>query len=179
MDAVWIRRMFAVMFAAFLSLFILVPLLSGYGEFTGLNGRAGYMDHFDLWLSKDPVTAFIYGFGDMVCHQSAGRSFTINGSQMPICARDTSIITGIFIGLLLFESKRIRARSLNRKMLLLAALLIFAAFAEWLSERLLHVNPADLRIITGVIAGIGVGILINAYVEHRFVKNLEKGLKKV
>jgi len=102
----------------------LVPLLMPTGSVPELSGRAngfdyatenswGNMEHPDggamghnqsahggtfAWSELNPYFAFIYAFGDLNCHQKHERSWTINGNQMPVCARDVGIFFGLALG---------------------------------------------------------------------------------
>ena len=61
------------------------------------------------WSELNPYFAFVYAFGDLNCHQKFERSWTINGNQMPVCARDVGIFFGLALGGWLFSR-----RGLNR-----------------------------------------------------------------
>ena len=80
---------------AVLALMILSPLLSPYGAFRGLDGSPGFID--GGWEGGGPA-GLSYLLGDLVCHQEEARSLILNGSQMPVCARDTGILMGLTIG---------------------------------------------------------------------------------
>ena len=54
------------------------------------------------WMELNPLWAFVYGFGDINCHQKHERSWEINGNQMPVCTRDVGIFFGFSIGCLFF-----------------------------------------------------------------------------
>ena len=102
----------------------LVPFLMPAGTVPELSGRANMMDytsqdswgnnaHSDegemghnqsahggtfAWSELNPYYAFVYAFGDLNCHQKHERSWTINGNQMPVCARDVGIFFGLALG---------------------------------------------------------------------------------
>lgn len=57
------------------------------------------------WKELNPYYAFVYGFGDLNCHQKHERSWAINGNQMPVCTRDVGIFAGLVLGGLLFSRK--------------------------------------------------------------------------
>ena len=80
---------------AVLALMILSPLLSPYGAFRGLDGSPGFID--GGWEGVGPA-GLMYLLGDLVCHQEEARCLILNGSQMPVCARDTGILIGLMIG---------------------------------------------------------------------------------
>ena len=101
----------------------LVPFLMDSDSVPELSGRANMMDYSseDSWGNNDhgehaemghnqsqhgtfawsdlnPYYAFVYAFGDFNCHQKHERSWTINGNQMPVCARDVGIFLGLALG---------------------------------------------------------------------------------
>ena len=117
-------------------------------------------------MSFDFVTGFTYLIGDIVCHQSMERSLFLNGSQIPICARDFSILLGLLAGLAACESSAVRARFAKRNTVILGFLLVMTAFAEWCAEQIGVLDSMEMRMITGAAAGIGLAILIFAYLER-------------
>ena len=102
----------------------LVPCLMPTGTVPELSGRANMMDYSSqdswgnhehaengemghnqsahggtfAWSELNPYYAFVYAFGDLNCHQKHERSWTINGNQMPVCARDVGIFLGLALG---------------------------------------------------------------------------------
>ena len=118
----------------FLVSFFLVPFYLPENSVPELSGRANTFDYFSedswgntqtnsnsevghnqseyglfAWKDLDPYAAFIYGFGDLNCHNKAERSWEINGNQMPVCVRDVGIFLGLTLGGFLFSR-----RGLNR-----------------------------------------------------------------
>ena len=118
----------------FLVSFFLVPFYLPENSVPELSGRANAFDYYSedswgnvqsnnqgevghnqseyglfAWSELDPYAAFIYGFGDLNCHNKADRSWEINGNQMPVCVRDLGIFLGLAIGGFLFSR-----RGLNR-----------------------------------------------------------------
>ncbi len=77
----------------------LAPATIAPGTFAFTVGGANRVDHWDLY-STDAFNWFakvIYVLGDAECHQLWYRSLWINGNQMPVDARDTSLyIFGLF-----------------------------------------------------------------------------------
>ncbi len=113
----------------FLVSFFIAPLINDEGSISELSGRANAFDYATIdgwgnwgnsqhgqivaghnqsehttfaWTDLDPYSAFIYGFGDLNCHNKHERSWSINGNQMPVCTRDIGIFFGAFLGGLLF-----------------------------------------------------------------------------
>lgn len=80
-----------------LSLFI-APMTLAPETVTDLNGNANIVDYADQWDHLSPYHRSVYYFGDLNCHQKWYRSFTINGNQMPVDARMTSIFVFVNLG---------------------------------------------------------------------------------
>ena len=109
----------------------LVPALMPTGSVPELSGRANMLDYASeegwgnadhaeggevghnqsahggsfAWAELNPYFAFVYGFGDLNCHQKHERSWVVNGNQMAVCARDVGIFAGLFIGGLAYSRK--------------------------------------------------------------------------
>ena len=80
------------------SLFI-APLTMAPGTFAFTTGGANVVDHWNLYQgpSFNWYAKIIYTVGDAQCHQLWYRSLWINGNQLPIDARMTSLyLFGIF-----------------------------------------------------------------------------------
>jgi uncharacterized membrane protein len=48
-----------------------------------------------LW---PPLAALVYAAGSLICHQLPGRSFHLQGSQLPVCARCVGLYGGSALG---------------------------------------------------------------------------------
>ncbi|OGS48521.1 MAG: hypothetical protein A3K68_00930 [Euryarchaeota archaeon RBG_16_68_13] len=81
------------------SLFV-APFTIPPGSFAGEVGGANMIDHADVWGTFPPYTAIVYAFGDIQCHQLWFRSLWLNGNQMPLDARMTSMYVFANLGLL-------------------------------------------------------------------------------
>ena len=143
----------AVLYAAA----ILAPFLAPSGTFVDLDGTPTVIDNG--WLGHGPA-GVAYLIGDVVCHQEISRSFVLNGSQMPICIRDTGILIGLLLGFSACAAVRPRAMSL--RWALLGAALVCVTVVEWLCEGMVGDMPG-LRIASGVCAGIGISVLLCWY----------------
>jgi uncharacterized membrane protein len=80
------------------SLFI-APLTIAPGTFSFTEGGANAVDHWNLYAGSafNGYAKVVYTVGDAQCHQLWYRSLWINGNQLPIDARMTSLyIFGIF-----------------------------------------------------------------------------------
>ena len=123
-----VSRAIAAIAGGYLLLCFLAPAMMPEGTVPELSGRAnaldyatdvswGNQDHGEdsalghnqsvhggafSWTELNPVWAFVYGFGDLNCHQKHERSWEINDNQMPVCTRDVGIFLGLAIGAALF-----------------------------------------------------------------------------
>jgi uncharacterized membrane protein len=121
-------------------------------------------------LAEDHVLEGADWIGYAVCHRITARSFSINGRQLPLCARCTGMYLGVFLTfVVLTMSGRIRRSELPplRLSLLLAAFvglmgidglnsyLHFFAGAPGLYE------PHNwLRLVTGMGTGLAMGLFV-------------------
>jgi uncharacterized membrane protein len=174
-----------------LSLFI-APLTLPSGSVRHLDARANAMDHTDRWREMEVFPMVVYTFGDMNCHQRESRSLILNGNQLPVCARDVSIFTGLLLGAALL----IRARANDSPSLVFISILprrlrrvgfvrkhpalTFTAFfllllvptamdggIQLISEMggilpFSYESTNPTRILTGFPMGVGVGILLTS-----------------
>jgi len=79
----------------------LAPLTLAPGTFVYITGRANIVDHWDMYAGPafNWYAKVIYTLGDAECHQLWYRSLYINGNQMPVDARDTSLFIFATFGL--------------------------------------------------------------------------------
>jgi len=105
----------------------------------------------------------IYKIGTALCHQIDERTFHFGGQSLPVCARDT----GTYIGFLFtFLYWTIINRKLKGGMPPLYALITGSLFIGTLvidgGTSYLHLRDTtnEIRLITGLLAGGGTGILI-------------------
>ncbi len=90
--------LFIITFLYTSGLFI-APLTLEPGTVEELEGHANMLDFQEKWQELPAYHRVIYTFSDFNCHQKYYRSFTINGNQMPVCARDVGIFSGLSLGL--------------------------------------------------------------------------------
>ena len=100
-----------------------------------------------------------------ICHGRVDRSLELFGVPMPICARCTAIYAGLLIGLVAWWL----FRSLPEKTMRLVAFLAVTPLAvDGLTQLSgLRESTNELRIATGLIAGIAFGMWILSAVERR------------
>ncbi|MFW6048215.1 MAG: DUF2085 domain-containing protein [Candidatus Natronoplasma sp.] len=87
------------------SLFI-APLTLEPGTVEGLDGAANRIVHSHEWEDLHYYHRAVYLFSDLNCHQNHERSYSLNGNQMPVCARDVGIFIGFSFGFLLMSFTR-------------------------------------------------------------------------
>ena len=121
----------AAIAGGYLLLCFIAPAMMPEGSVPELSGRANAMDYATegswgnhdhgedssvghdqsahggtfAWTELNPLWAFVYGFGDLNCHQKHERSWEINGNQMPVCTRDIGIFLGLFAGAMKHSSR--------------------------------------------------------------------------
>ena len=145
---------FLVLFASV----IMAPLLEEEGTILmDKEGRVGsreYDEEFDQLGS--PISRAAYVFGDIYCHQLTERSYRLNGNQMPVCSRDVGLFAGLLMGGIvgMFLSRRF---PLTFLFIALAPMLLDGGMQALTSYESFNL----LRVITGLAAGIGLGIWTN------------------
>ena len=146
--------------AAFLALVLSAPFMAPYGSFTGLDGSPGFME--GGWKGHG-IAGFMYAIGDIMCHQQEARSFVLNGSQLPICMRDTGIAMGLVFGFAacLYLDGRLR----DNRFAMAGVVLVLIMGAEWAVETTGFDSPL-LRTASGVCAGIGATLFL-CWMLHR------------
>lgn len=77
-----------------------VPYTIPAGTAVGLDGAANRVDNGGLYNTMWFYPQVVYYLGDAQCHQMAARSLWLNGNQMPMDARMTSIYLFANLGLL-------------------------------------------------------------------------------
>ncbi len=70
------------------------------GSFVHQVGGANLVDHENIWETFPLYARVVYTIGDAQCHQLWYRSFMLNGNQMPIDQRMTSMYLFANLGLL-------------------------------------------------------------------------------
>jgi len=159
------RNIMIAVSAVLLLILTITPFLEPYGSFTHLDGTPGTMDHWNLWTSSNPISGTVYALGDILCHQMQSRSFILNGSQMAVCARDLSVLTGVFIGLLM-TAAGLRRYVRDKRVLCISILLIITMVIDWIAEHITGADILSLRVITGILAGVGLAILAERYLSR-------------
>ena len=104
----------------------------------------------------------------LICHRKPERSFFIKGHQFPVCAR----CTGFYISLTIyFIYTYYFFVNYNPLLLIFAIILLIPAGIDGLTQFLEHrTSNNTLRFITGLLGGLGLGILIKALKYFIYLK---------
>ena len=154
--------------ASFLILMITIPMIYHPEAFIGLDGRPGVLDSGWKMAFADPVSKFIYGLGDMFCHQEQDRSFILNGSQLAFCQRDVSILFGVILGLVLFMHRYVAAFAQDKRVLIIGILLFAVTLVEWAIESYFSLDVMGTRVISGVMSGVGIAVIFQCLVARQY-----------
>ena len=84
--------------SVWLALVMLSPYMVPADTLVDLSGRVGGHENEDQYRDLGAVPHAVYWIGDAECHQIANRSYSLNGNQMPFCARDLGLFVGIALG---------------------------------------------------------------------------------
>lgn len=105
-------------------------------------------------------------FSNFICHRKPERSFFIKGYQFPVCAR----CTGFYISLALyFIYAYFNYVNYSFLLILVAILLLIPTFIDGFTQLLGSRESNNfLRLITGVMAGFGFGIIVKSMKWYLF-----------
>jgi uncharacterized membrane protein len=151
-------------FATWLALTLLAPLTLPSGSVLDLSGSVGRIDNLPQIEKMNPLAAFVYLVGDVNCHQIVDRSFTINGNEMPFCARDTGIFFGLVLGMAMAATLRFRPSAM-----LVALGFVPTALDGGLQLVTSYTSNNLLRVATGLIAGVAAAYLL-VLLARRFLE---------
>ena len=79
---------------------MLAPFAVPTGTVVGLDGAANRVDYAATWNTMWVFPQAVYYLGDAQCHQMAARTIFLNGNEMPMDARMSSIYLWANLGLL-------------------------------------------------------------------------------
>jgi uncharacterized membrane protein len=108
------------------------------------------------------VDALVYAFnyiGHLVCHQLPERSFWVGGHYLPVCARDTGVYLGFFIGYMLLPlRKKDACGPPNLWMTLLMTMpMVIDGTTQLVGFR---TSTNELRLLTGLLFGAALAPLL-------------------
>jgi uncharacterized membrane protein len=143
---------------------VLSPLTLEQGSVQDLDGRIFRVDNQEELQGMPLPQRLVYLIGDLNCHQLADRSYFLNDNQLPVCARDLGIVTGLVIGLAFFIPLR---KQLRWEFLLL---LLVPMVGDGLLQAVgTYESSNAVRSLTGALAGgglgYGLGMLVHGYAE--------------
>ena len=97
---------------------------------------------------------------NLICHRKPERSFHIYGHQFPVCARCTGFYVSIFAYFIYTYFYFVNYSTI---LLFLAAISLIFPFIDGFTQ-LINIRESNntLRFVTGLIGGLGLGILIKA-----------------
>lgn len=105
----------------------------------------------------------------LLCHGMVTRCLELFGVPMPVCARCVGIYAGMLAGLLAFVLMPFLREKVVRRIALLAVLPLALDGLTQLTG--LRESTPELRMVTGLIAGIAFGLWILSAVERRGERN--------
>ncbi|MFO8030047.1 MAG: DUF2085 domain-containing protein [Cyclonatronaceae bacterium] len=108
-----------------------------------------------------------------VCHQQIDRTFHLQGIPLAVCSRCTGIYTALFVAIAFFSYFSTLVISAKRYIVPIFALTSLALVLDGVSNlfQLWH-TPDAIRLVTGVLWGLSVGmLLVYALVEYRELNN--------
>ncbi len=140
------------------ALFLSAPYMAPPGTFLGLDGSPMAIDNG--WLGHGPAGA-AYLIGDVLCHQETARSFILNGSQLPVCIRDTGMLLGALAGCAAscFFLERLR----GRKVLIIGVLLLLVTVVQWALQGTAGDHEA-IRFASGMVSGLGAAVIFGWWI---------------
>ena len=105
---------------------------------------------------------------NIICHRKPERSFFIKGHQFPVCSR----CTGFYISLIMyFIYTYYFFVDYNVYVLIFAVLLLVPTAIDGITQLLEYRESNNkLRFITGLLGGLGLGILIKALKYFIYLK---------
>jgi uncharacterized membrane protein len=117
------------------------------------------------------AAALVYRAGSVLCHQQHGRSFELDGSQLPVCARCTGLYAGAGAGAalawlgLLARRQRAAAPQLSiDRWRILAVVSAMPTLTAWAAEHGLGLGVTNLvRFATALPLGAAVAAIVVAW----------------
>ncbi len=143
------------------ALTIIAPFTLPADSVKDLSGAVGRIDNEDTTSRMNPLAKAIYTIGDAYCHQISGRSYYLNGNQMPFCARDEGIFLGLVIGMTLAIITRYEIKVIY--FILGIVPIGVDGIAQLLAD---YESTNPIRLITGLLAGVVVALLVSVFIRE-------------
>ncbi|MDH7508010.1 MAG: DUF2085 domain-containing protein [Methanomassiliicoccales archaeon] len=164
MNAKRIEIVVLILFSLWFLLILISPFLVQRNTVNDLSGLVGQIDNSEAIEKMNALPRIIYTIGDIYCHQKSDRSFFMNGNQMPFCARDVGIFSGLIFGMLIvLLAPKIRISAITF-VLMFIPLVIDGTLQLFTSYE--STNP--VRVFTGILAGIAVAMLLSLLIRELF-----------
>jgi uncharacterized membrane protein len=97
-----------------------------------------------------------------LCHQDPGRSFFISGKKMPVCARCTGFYLGVLSGVMIPLAYQPLSIIPNVHLFALAVIMMIPMAIDGTAQLIkIHQSNNWLRLTTGFICGVGLGLVIS------------------
>ncbi len=147
------------------------PLALAPGTTGDLSGTVGVIDNEAVTSSMPAPWSWVYGVGDIACHQMSERSFFLGGNEMPFCARDVAIYAMIAVGLGLCIPARSRTYATAILMPWWGYFALLGPIAlDGGAQAVFGFESDNLRrVVTGGLAGVAVAFaLVFIVYEGRF-----------
>ena len=104
---------------------------------------------------------------NLVCHRIPERTFQINGHYFPVCSRCTGFYLSLFS---YFVYTFFNYVDYNGQLIAFAILLLLPSFFYFFSQLLGFRNSNNsLRFFTGILGGLGLGIIIKAVKWYLYI----------
>ncbi len=158
---VQLKKAMLLMFALSCFAIFLAPLSLPFGTVGDLSGSVGSIDNDEIMSEMNGFAHAVYFVGDWNCHQKAERSLFINGNEMPICARDTGVLIGLSLGMLVVLLIPIQ---IKWPFLILGLIpLLIDGGAQIIFD---YESINLIRIITGALGGVSASLLLVKMAER-------------
>jgi uncharacterized membrane protein len=112
-----------------------------------------------MTITEEDIISILNWIGGLVCHQKRERTLRVGELYLPVCARDTGIYIGFFLGYLLLPLRNKRSR--GPPDLLISFIMILPLIVDSLTQNLgLRVSMNEIRLISGLFFGTALSPLL-------------------
>lgn len=114
----------------------------------------------EMWKRKSHKIHYLTVFTQFICHRKPERTFKIGDHCFPVCSRCTGIYIGAFSYFIYVYFNFVEY---TIPLIFIASLMIIPTFYDGLTQLFnFRISNNNLRFLTGLFAGIGLGILVKA-----------------